>query len=404
MFSDVSIDLRERPAPRHFQILAKKPCLLAVDTEYGALMRDCTMEGARMENIKPLSIGWALFDSDGALIDGYPAHYLIKPSLDVAITPGATNINGITRDIANEFGRDSRYVLSLFVRDLIATQMNNGLVVGHSAQGDIVLVLNELYNLAKEDSGSSSSRTWNEAISYLLKSTVCTLEPSRLLQTNGRWMKLGTMFQMLADENLIKTHSHALMNSHNSAWDALMTGYCFFALKNRMKLHPLKRSLFGAPEQVSSELKMFESSISESKIIASTIDAERLGAVQDYAENTWKLFAFRNGSGNLETANGHLLTAIEEEFWFEQKFASGVLSFGEVPKQGPLNHIFILGAVFSPCIHDQVSEKFGAVYDTRIKLWRIDIAKKKYDIGDPNLLELSEKIMQSPGIRAVCVA
>lgn len=192
---------------------------LIFDTETTGLPVD---ENAPIEDDKNwphlVQLSWIKINiKDGSITSKHD--YIISPD-GFTIPEEATNIHGITNEIAQRRGKPLNYVLKLFADDLETTNV----LVGHNVLFDINMVEAEYNRIG-----------WDNYVT-LIESirTICTMNSSRnfcKLPYYDYW-KEGYRPPKL-QELYFKLFGNNFSNAHNSAADVKATKACFLELVNR---------------------------------------------------------------------------------------------------------------------------------------------------------------------------
>lgn len=186
--------------------------LLFFDTETTGLPLDWKQPESNTDNWPRLvQLAYIVTDeNDNTIVQG---DFIIRPD-GFSIPEQASNIHGITTDIAIERGMDLSEVLFGFLPLLNEAD----LVIGHNIVFDKKIVGSEFHRLSLPDS----------AIFLKEKETICTMMKSTKycsLQGNygNKWPKLQELHNILFGENFD--------SAHNAAADIQATRKCYFELK-----------------------------------------------------------------------------------------------------------------------------------------------------------------------------
>ena len=158
-----------------------------------------------------VQLAWLHYDAEGNLLDA--GNHVIRPE-GYTIPREASNIHGITTDMALEKGEDLHATFSRFA-DLLQTSTT---VVAHNMQFDSAIIGAEFIRKA----------VLNE---LQKKQKICTMKATtdfcRLPGRYGsyKWPKLQELHWMLFDESF--------EDAHNAATDVQITAKCFWELRRQ---------------------------------------------------------------------------------------------------------------------------------------------------------------------------
>ncbi|GBG27205.1 Hypothetical Protein FCC1311_017611 [Hondaea fermentalgiana] len=255
--------LKEVRKPRKDVLVNKKPTLLAFDTEYSALSKQFLKSQRDFEEagIRLASIGWALFDAEGFMINTAPSHYIVKPDEAFPVSAAATAVHHISQEDALKHGRDLKTVLLAFADSCEAVMENGGFVVGHSVTGDVSLVLSELSRLLIDGDvklAAAEEASLGRCARFLATSSVCTLQASGiyrevvLKEGSSRYMSLRDIYASVSPSTIPQGRKKRirpalqskLMDAwHNAAADAVMSAIVYYGLKD----HGLQMGSISSP-------------------------------------------------------------------------------------------------------------------------------------------------------------
>ncbi len=165
-----------------------------------------------------VSISWILFDNFGKTIK--QDYYIIRPlDFEIDNNSKATEIHGITKEIAIDKGVTWHHVYEEFFKDL---QMCHSLVA-HNLQFDFSIMLSEMHRYNKQ-----------EGIDQMFaKRRLCTLQLGRVAMKQTKAPKLSELYKFLYNEEL--------QHAHNALHDTLHCCKCMLAL---MKFEDVQKHIF----------------------------------------------------------------------------------------------------------------------------------------------------------------
>ena len=212
--------------------------LTYLDAEYVVLDVETTGLPLNIDS-KPEDLGnwpfvvqfsYALFDIAGEMIKIRTK--IVKPR--IPIPDKAAAIHHITTEIANEKGIDPVSVFDEFIRDVV----NVKTIVAHNIDFDIPILEAEFIRngFGKQFVGKDKICTMKSSTSY------CCIPKYR---GNGyKYPKLTELFGVL----FVNNYRVTIPEAHDSEIDTLMTSKCFFELKKRIELKPIKGKSNWKPE------------------------------------------------------------------------------------------------------------------------------------------------------------
>ncbi len=161
-----------------------------------------------------VSISWILLNEKGNITK--QAYHIIRP-LDFTIDNNsvATNIHGITSEIAIGKGVLWEHVYNEFVSDLKLCHT----LVAHNLQFDLSIMLSEMFRYNKQEGVTE----------MLAKKRLCTLLLGRTAMNQKKAPKLSELYKFLYNEDI--------ENAHDAFYDTL---YCCKCLVAMMKVPSLQ--------------------------------------------------------------------------------------------------------------------------------------------------------------------
>lgn len=151
-----------------------------------------------------VSISWIIADENGKLVK--QAYHILKPA-DFVIDNNskATEIHGITQEIADENGVSWDDMYNEFIKDLSTCDI----VVAHNINFDASIMLSEMHRYHKKDGIKT----------FLNKGKLCTMKLGKGAMKQDRSPKLCDLFKHLCNEEMV--------NAHDAAYDTLVCYRCF---------------------------------------------------------------------------------------------------------------------------------------------------------------------------------
>lgn len=179
--------------------------ILFFDTETTGLPKNYNAPATNTANWPRLiQLGYIISDYNRNVIK--QKSIIIKPD-GFTIPEQASNIHGITTEIANNEGIDIRTVLSEFEKDLV----NVDLIVGHNVDYDINIVDCESYRYFNR----TTLDCYNKICTKLASTDFCALP-------NNKWPKL--------EELHLKLFGKIFEGAHDALTDITATAKCFWEL------------------------------------------------------------------------------------------------------------------------------------------------------------------------------
>jgi uncharacterized protein (TIGR02145 family) len=189
--------------------------ILFFDTETTGLPKNWKAPVTDLDNWPRLvQLAYLVYDFDGNLI--HSCNEIIKPD-GFTIPTEASNVHGITTEMAKQRGSDINDVFELFLIHLKRSKM----IVAHNMAFDEKIIGSELIRLGKENV-------------IVAKEKVCTmLKTVDLCKIEGpygyKWPKLEELHRYL--------FNHDFEGAHDALADIQATAKCFWELKNRGVIH-----------------------------------------------------------------------------------------------------------------------------------------------------------------------
>ncbi len=168
-----------------------------------------------------VSIAWILFSDSETFAKHY---YVIKPNgFVIDDRSKATEIHGITQEIADKDGVDLLSVLKALYIDLSRCET----LVAHNLQFDKNILLSEIHRLLQQE-GSPDPTLEKLLASYLSKKEFCTMK--KTINIVGALNKNGRLKYPRLDE--LHTHYFGtnVLNAHNALADTEACCRCFLAI------------------------------------------------------------------------------------------------------------------------------------------------------------------------------
>lgn len=158
----------------------------------------------RYDSSRVVSISWIVADEQANFVK--QAYHIIRP-LDFVIDNNskATEIHGITQEIAEEKGIPWHTMYEEFIADL--NQCTT--LVAHNLQFDISIMLSEMFRYNKQDGISS----------MLDKSRLCTMKMGRTAMSQKKGPKLSELYKFFYNEDM--------ENAHDASFDTKYCHMCF---------------------------------------------------------------------------------------------------------------------------------------------------------------------------------
>ena len=189
--------------------------LLFFDTETtGLLPKNCDIENNINNFPRLVELAFILFDEFGVKL--YEADYIIKPDgFEIPIT--ASNINGITTQIANDKGVDIKVATNDFMRQYEQADY----LVCHNFYFDRKIVESELYRQ-------------NVIIKMKTKPHICTM--LKTIKFTGATFKNSSKLKFpTLTELYFKCFDKDFENKHNALGDVSATAECFkYLIENQI--------------------------------------------------------------------------------------------------------------------------------------------------------------------------
>lgn len=191
---------------------------LIFDTETTGLPRDYNAPVSDSDNWpRMVQLAWQLHDDTGKLLSA--KNYIVKPEgFDIPIA--VANVHGITTERALKDGKELRFVLEEFLKDVAQTTYN----VGHNVEFDINIVGAELYRLAI---------TNNLAEKKLLDTMKSSIDYCAIPGGRGGGYKFPTLTDLHT-----KLFNKGFGDAHDAAYDVDATARCFFELLKLKVIQP----------------------------------------------------------------------------------------------------------------------------------------------------------------------
>src|SRR5690606_21643678 len=191
---------------------------LIFDTETTGLPRDYNAPVSDSDNWpRMVQLAWQLHDDTGKLLSA--KNYIVKPEgFDIPIA--VANVHGITTERALKDGKELRFVLEEFLKDVAQTTYN----VGHNVEFDINIVGAELYRLAI---------TNNLAEKKLLDTMKSSIDFCAIPGGRGGGYKFPTLTDLHT-----KLFNKGFGDAHDAAYDVDATARCFFELLKLKVIQP----------------------------------------------------------------------------------------------------------------------------------------------------------------------
>ncbi len=189
----------------------KQKMYLFIDTETTGLPNNWRSSYKDVTNWPRLvQVGFFLSDEKNIFIE--QSNYIIKPS-GFEIPKEATDIHGISNDLALKEGEELKFVLNSIDRLV----RKSDFVVGHNVSFDVNVLGAEFYRNKMQNP-------------LVLKNTICTMRLTKNLcalgkAPNYKWPTLSELYAKLFNLLLIKPH--------NAIDDIQATAECFWELVNR---------------------------------------------------------------------------------------------------------------------------------------------------------------------------
>lgn len=188
-----------------------KPYYLFFDTETTGVPYDYNAPASNTRNWPRLvQLGWLLTDKFGNVLSS--GNEIVKPN-GFVIPKDASNVHGITTEIALKDGKPLNAVIESFLKDLKGVKY----FVGHNVSFDQKVVGAELYRLGLTDtiSTAQSLDTMKAATDY------CSIPGPY----GYKWPKLIELYRKLFDCDF--------EDAHDAMADITATKKCFFEMKRR---------------------------------------------------------------------------------------------------------------------------------------------------------------------------
>jgi DNA polymerase-3 subunit epsilon len=189
--------------------------ILFFDTETTGLPKNWKAPVTDLDNWPRLvQLAYLVYDFDGNLI--HSCNEIIKPD-GFTISTEASNVHGLTTEMAKQRGSDINDVFELFLIHLKKSKM----IVAHNMAFDEKIIGSELIRLGKENV-------------IVAKEKVCTmLKTVDLCKIDGpygyKWPKLDELHRYL--------FNHDFEGAHDALADIQATAKCFWELLNTNKIN-----------------------------------------------------------------------------------------------------------------------------------------------------------------------
>ena len=189
--------------------------ILFFDTETTGLPKNWKAPVTDLDNWPRLvQLAYLVYDFDGNLI--HSCNEIVKPN-GFTIPTEASNVHGITTEVASQRGTDINDVFELFLIHLKRSKM----IVAHNMAFDEKIIGSELIRLGKENV-------------IVAKEKVCTmLKTVDLCKIDGpygyKWPKLEELHRYL--------FNHDFEGAHDALADIQATAKCFWELKKKGIIH-----------------------------------------------------------------------------------------------------------------------------------------------------------------------
>jgi DNA polymerase-3 subunit alpha len=163
-----------------------------------------------------VSISWIVADDEGKLVK--QVYHIIRP-LDFIIDNDskATEIHGITKEIAEEHGVTWHTMYDEFITDLALCDT----IVAHNIQFDVSIMLSEMFRYNKQ-AGIDA---------FIDKKRLCTMKLGKLVMEQARNPKLCDLYKHLFDEEMT--------NAHDASYDTLVCSKCFSSMLKDPKVQAI---------------------------------------------------------------------------------------------------------------------------------------------------------------------
>lgn len=154
-----------------------------------------------------VSISWIIADDEGNIVK--QAYHVVKPlDFNIDNSSKATEIHGITKEIAEERGIPWHTMYDEFIQDLLGCDI----IVAHNINFDTSVILSEMYRYNKQDGIHT----------FLNKGKLCTMRLGKTAMGQSKSPKLCELYQYLCGEDM--------SNAHDAAYDTLVCYRCFVKL------------------------------------------------------------------------------------------------------------------------------------------------------------------------------
>jgi DNA polymerase-3 subunit epsilon len=301
--------------------------ILFFDTETTGLPKNWKAPVSDLDNWPRLvQLAYLVYDFDGNLI--HSCNEIVKPD-GFTIPLDASNVHGITTEIANQRGSKIEEVLELFSIHLKRAKV----IVAHNMAYDEKIIGSEMIRLGMENTVDS-------------KEKICTMESTvDLCKIEGpygyKWPKLEELHRHL--------FKHDFVGAHDALADIQATAKCFWELMNNGQI-PLNQS------QYKIEFNLFQNSIDKFEIV--TNNSIDLSHVKDdnivplikgplfspccwnlynvskkiiirSFENKWDLYRYTTDN-KLQNFKGNMKYGIERKNWGKWSIIDSTINLGRL--------------------------------------------------------------------------